>query len=80
MAMEIKITNQQTFSLAIETIVKDKNMPYLDAVLKYCEENNVEVESVARLLMSKNSKIRQHIQREASDLNLLKEKLSSLPI
>jgi len=78
--MEIKMANQATFSLAIETLVKDKNMPYLDAVLMYCENEKLEVESVARLLMSKNSKIRQHIEKEASDNNLLVKKISSLPI
>ena len=51
----------------------------MDAVVLYCEENNLEIESAAKLLSSKKNKIRQSIELEASDLNLLKEKICSLP-
>ena len=38
--------NSKEFSLIIEDIVKKhKDMTYVDAIVKYCEENNVEVET-----------------------------------
>ena len=48
---------------------------------QYYKQNNLEIESAARLLNSKKNKIRQSIESEASDLNLLKEKITpALPL
>ena len=39
-----------TFSLTIETLVAKNNIPYMDAVLMYCEETGLEVEIAAKLV------------------------------
>tara|TARA_B100000131_G_scaffold315928_1_gene355192 strand:+ start:1109 stop:1348 length:240 start_codon:yes stop_codon:yes gene_type:complete len=79
--MAVDVLTQSSFALIIERMVKDLNIPYLDAVVLYCEQNNLEIESAARLLNSKKNKIRQSIESEASDLNLLKEKITpALPL
>jgi len=79
--MAVDVLTQSSFALIIENMVKDLGIPYLDAVILYCEQNNLEVESAARLLTSKKNKIRQSLEAEASDLNLLKEKITpALPL
>ena len=38
--------NSKKFALIIEGIVKDKRISYLDAVLHYCEDNDIDTASV----------------------------------
>jgi hypothetical protein len=63
--------------MIIEQIVKDKKIGYFDAVLWYCEQNGIEVETGAKLI---NSIIKKKIEAEASDMNYLKEKSAKLPV
>jgi len=56
------------FSLNIEEIVYMKDISYMDAIIEYCEQNEVEIE-VAASLISNNLKSK--IQLEAEDLNFL---------
>ena len=64
------------FSAVIEEIVRDKQIPYMDAVVHYCERNEVEIETAAKLL---NSVIKSKIEAEAMDLNFL-PKEAKLPL
>ena len=67
-----------TFSLNIETIVSKKNIPYMDAVLIYCEETGLEVELAAKLV---SGALKSKIQLEAEDLNFLpKSNTTKLPL
>ncbi len=65
------------FSLKIEKLVIDKKIPYMDAIVHYCDRNDMEIETAAKLI---NNKIKQSIALEASDLNMMKEKINKLPI
>ena len=71
--------NSKEFSLMIEGIVKEKRpISYMDAIVWYCEENKIEIETVTRLI-SKN--LKEKIKVEALDANLLKEKRTAkLPV
>ena len=62
--------NSKEFSLIIEDIVKKhKDMSYVDAIVKYCEENNIEIETTARLI---TKQLKEKIQHQSAQLNLLK--------
>jgi hypothetical protein len=62
--------NSKEFSLIIEGIVKDKRpITYMDAILWYCEENKIEVETVGRLI---SKALKEKIQVECTTANLLK--------
>jgi hypothetical protein len=62
--------NSKEFSLLIEGVVKDKRpITYMDAILWYCEQNQIEVESVGRLI---SKALKEKIQVEASKANLIK--------
>jgi hypothetical protein len=69
--------NSKEFSLQIEKIVQDKKgISYMDAVLKYCEDNEIDPGTVAPLI-SKN--LKDKIELEAQDLNYL-PKTGRLPL
>ena len=71
--------NSKEFSLIIEGVVKEKRpITYMDAILWYCEQNQIEVESVGRLI---SKALKEKIQVEASKVNLIKvEATGKLPI
>ena len=71
--------NSKEFSLIIEGVVKDKRpITYMDAIIWYCEQNKIEVESVGRLI---SKALKEKIQVEASKANLIKvEQTGKLPV
>jgi len=69
--------NTSSFSLKIEEISYKLKISYIDAVVHYCDKHNMEIEVAAKLL---NTKIKQSIASEASDLNMMKEKINKLPV
>lgn len=73
----VEIINTQAFSMKIEQVVKDKRIGYFDAVLWYCEQNEIEIETGAKLI---NTIIKKKIEAEASEMNCLKEKSAKLPV
>ena len=42
--------NSKEFSLNIESIVKEKRITYMDAVVWYCEENGLDASQVSSLI------------------------------
>ena len=67
----------KTFSLKIEEISNNLDISYMDAIVWYCEKNEIEVETAAKLI---NTKIKDTIAYEASKLNMMKEKINCLPV
>ncbi len=61
------------FSQKIEQIVQEKNMSMMDAILFYCEETGLEIETVPKLI---NQSIKAKIEHDARNSNLLKDKSS----
>lgn len=57
-----------TFSLTIESLVKEKGIPYMDAIILYCEQTGLEVELAAKLV---SGSLKSKIQFEAEELNFL---------
>lgn len=55
----------------VEKLCRTKNMDYIDAVIHWCENNKFEVEYAASLI-KKDPAIREKIQVEAENLNILK--------
>lgn len=66
------------FSLAIEELVYMKDIPYIDAIVMYCEETGFEIETAAKLV---SGVLKSKIQIEAEDLHYItKSNTSKLPI
>ena len=75
---ESMLMNSKKFGLIIEGIVREKKIPYLDAVVKYCDENEIDTATVGPLI---NKQLKEKIQREAEKLNLVeKSSTAVLPI
>lgn len=68
--IESKFYCSARFSEAIEKIVlESRNMTYIDAIVYFCEENGIEVESVTKLL---SKPLKERLRVEATELNMLK--------
>ena len=63
--------------LEIEKI-REGGENYMDAIIHYCEKNEVEIESIAKYI-KKNVVLKAKLQEEAEELNYL-QKISRLPI
>ena len=69
--------NSKEFSLEIEKIVQDKKgISYMDAILKYCEENELDPGTVAPMI---TKTLKDKITIEAQNLNYL-PKTGQLPV
>jgi hypothetical protein len=66
------------FASEIDKICRDKNIEYIDAVVHWCEKNNVEIEYAASLI-KKDPVFKSKIQVEGENLNILKRS-ARLPI
>ena len=72
------IMNSKEFSLKIESIVKEKRITYMEAVVWYCEQNDIDTGTVSSLI---SKSLKEKIQVEASNLRMLKmPKCGVLPI
>ncbi len=61
---------QDKFSNEIEILVKDNaSMNYIEAICHYCEENNIELESVNKLI---SKPLKEKLKCNAMTLNYLK--------
>lgn len=67
----------EKFLSDIDKLVSKHNLEYLDAVVYYCEKNNLELETAASIIRS-NLKIKSKLQLEAENLNFL-PKTAKLP-
>jgi hypothetical protein len=55
----------------VEKLCQDKNIEYIDAVVFWCEKNNLEIETAAYWIR-KDPVMKSKIQLEAENLNVLK--------
>ena len=65
-----KFISKDKFTEDIEALVLDTKMNYIDAIVEYCETNNIEIESVSKLIAKP---LKEKIRYEASELNYLKK-------
>ena len=68
-ALKEKFLCSAQFAQDIEAIVKDDNLGYIDAIVPYCEQNAIDVESVPKLI---SKPLKEKLKWEATELNYLK--------
>lgn len=69
-ALDSKFLCAAKFSQIIEEIVKtNDDMNYIDAIVYYCEENGLEVDSVTKLI---SKPLKEKLKCDAINLNFLK--------
>jgi len=68
--LESKFFCPSRFAQEIESLVQtNPEMNYIDAIVHFCEQNNIDVESVPKLI---SKPLKEKIKYEAMELNLLK--------
>lgn len=72
------IQTNTEFPSEIETLVKERKIEYMEAVILWCELNGLEVEFAGELIR-RNAVLKSKIQLEAENLNFMK-KSDRLPI
>ena len=70
-ALEDKFFCPSKFAQEIENLVQvNAEMNYIDAIVYFCEQNNIDVESVPKLI---SKPLKEKIKYEAMELNFLKK-------
>jgi hypothetical protein len=70
-ALESKFYCPSKFAQEIENLVHiNTDMNYIDAIIHFCEENNIDLESVPKLI---SKPLKEKIKYEAMELNFLKK-------
>ena len=68
--LESKFFCPSRFAQEIESLVQtNEEMNYIDAIVYFCEQNNIDVESVPKLI---SKPLKEKIKYEAMELNFLK--------
>ena len=73
-----KALTQEKLIREIEDIVIDCGTDYIDAIVHYCQKNNIEVETIASIIKS-SGKLKSRLQAEGEQLNFL-PRSARLPI
>ena len=69
-AINEKFISKDKFAEEIEAMVLDTKMSYIEAIVEYCEEKGIEVESASKLI---SKPLKEKLKYEATELNYLKK-------
>jgi hypothetical protein len=58
------------FSQEVEKIAHENSMNYIDAIVHYCETNEIEIESVSKLI---SKPLKEKLKFDAQKLNFMKK-------
>ena len=74
--VEEKLMTPKKFSIAIEKTVKQSGISYMDALVDYCNKNQIEPEQIKPLI---TKSLKEKVEVDARNLNFL-PKVAQLPI
>ena len=69
-AIASKFLTPSKFAMEIEKIVANEEMNYIDAICYYCDTNNLEIESVTKLV---SKPLKEKLKYDAQELNFMKK-------
>ena len=69
-AIESKFLTPTKFSMEIEKIVAEEKLNYIDAICQYCEMNDIEIQSVTKLV---TKPLKERLKYDAIQLNFMKK-------
>ena len=67
---ENKFMTPTKFAQEVEKIAHENTMNYIDSVVHYCESNDIEIESVSKLI---SKPLKEKLKGEALKLNFMKK-------
>ena len=65
-----KFMNPAKFAVEIEKLVKQEKINYIDAIVLYCEENSIEIDSITKLV---SKPLKEKLKYDAQQLNFMKK-------
>lgn len=68
--LEDKFMTTARFSQDVEKVAFENKMNYIDAIIFYCEKNEIEIESVAKLI---SKPLKEKLKYDAQKLNYMKK-------
>ena len=68
--LESKFFCPSRFAQEIESLVSEQKSSYIDAIVNFCEQNNIDLESVPKLI---SKPLKEKLKYEATELNFLKK-------
>ena len=68
--IDSKFLCPQKFAQDIESLVKECKMNYIDAIVTYCEENSIEIDTISKLV---SKPLKEKLKNNATELNFLKK-------
>jgi phosphopantetheine adenylyltransferase len=68
--IDSKFLCPQKFAQEIESLVKECKMNYIDAIVTYCEENSIEIDTISKLV---SKPLKEKLKNNATELNFLKK-------
>ena len=69
-ALNKKFISKEKFAEDIEGLVLKTKMNYIDAIVQYCTDNEIEIETVGKLI---SKPLKEKIKCLATDLNYMKK-------
>ena len=72
MKIEEQFLTKSKFTKLIESTVAELKIPYMDAIIKVCEKNEIEIEDIRKFI---SPVIRDKLEAEAMELNFLPKKM-----
>jgi hypothetical protein len=72
-----EFNSAEQFSIFIECDAKRRNIEHMESFIDYCEHKDIEPAALAKSI---TSSLKQKLQAEAEDRNLLKTKSAKLPL
>lgn len=73
MKLEDQFLTKSKFTKLIEKMVAELKIPYMDAIIKVCENNEIEIDDVKKFV---SPVIKDKLEAEAMELNFLPKKNS----
>lgn len=65
-----KFISKDKFAEDVESLVLKTKMNYIEAIVEYCEQNSIDMDSVSKLI---SKPLKEKIKRDATELNYLKK-------
>jgi hypothetical protein len=69
-ALDKKFMNSAKFAVEIEKLVKNEKLNYIDAIVLFCEENSIEIDSITKLI---SKPLKEKLKCDAQQLNFMKK-------
>ena len=69
-----KFLSSDKFSIDIELYIRDNKCNYIDGIIQYCQENEIEIETVSKLM---SKPLKEKLKNNAVELNFLKKTIKS---